>query len=195
MAHDTQTTSVTDIRDRWPYDFQYIDSDDKFGQYLGVFTDELDELNTTLETLYDERFIESATNQQLRKFGGRVGVTRKSNEDDTEFRFRVLLNHVVAASKGTAEDIEAILTVAFGADALSSITIDSVAGDPITRFFIDSGQLSQIPIGRLRFESLLEKAFPCGTGVEIVTEQTFTFVGENDTAPSYAAGFGQGAWL
>lgn len=194
MSHKSRTTDVTDVRKNWPYDFQRIPENSEFAGYLSVFTEQLQTINDTIGSLYDERFIESATGPQLRRFGARVGVTRNDGESDEDFRFRVLLNHAVAASNGTADDIEAILTLAFGDDALATIGVEHAPGEPVIRFVLGGGLLDGIPVSETRFTELLAQAFPCGTGVELVTEDVFTFNESGTSSPSYAAGFGQGVW-
>lgn len=186
--------TLADIDDAWPYRFQRISDDTRIGRYCEVYLEQLQSLSTRSQELYDERFIETATGQQLRRFGARVGVTRNDGESDEDFRFRVLLNHAVAASDGTAEDIETILRLAFGEAALESITVSQSPSLPVTRFVIDQSLLDTIPVDEEGLTALLDRAFPCGTSVQILTEKVFTFSSDGDTPPAYAAGFGQGVW-
>jgi len=188
------TTTTDDVVDRWPYGFQAIPDGEPLYEYLSVFSSELKRLNTDIQSLADERFIETATGQELERLGAEVGVTRRGGESDDSLRLRVQIGKAVAASNGTAEDIRTILAIVFDQSDLESITVSHVAGAPVLSFQIPTSLINDIPLTATELEAELREAVPAGSDVTVITDDVFTFVGENDTAPSYAGGFGEGEW-
>jgi len=193
MSLDTDT-ATPDLVDRWPYDFRYIEREEPLFNYLDAYANELRRIDAFLDDLYECRFVESAQGPELAKLAAEVGVTREQGENDESLRFRTQLAKAVASSNGTAEDVRAILALAFGEDALTSITVEHATGAPVVRFVIPQAEIDTIPLTLATFEATLERAFPCGTGVEIVTEDTFAFAEADGTAPAGGAGFGEGEW-
>lgn len=189
MTFHAEKTSTTDVIRNWPYAFQEISSGDPLYEYVGAYTTELTAIDDTVEELYNQRFIESATGRELEKIGAEIGITRQSGETDDDFRFRTLLRKVIAASDGTADNIEKVLDVAFGEDALEGISVTAEPSLPVTNFNIPSNYLNDIPMTQTEFEDELERAFPAGHGVN-VTEGTVWYLGE-----SGAEGLGQGGLI
>lgn len=159
--------------EHWPYDFQYIERDSEFWDYLGAYVSQLHRIDVMIDELYEQRFLESATTTELEKLALEVGITRRENENDEELRFRARLRKAVAASDATPADIEGILTIAFGEDTLSDITVTHASGRPVTQFNIPQPELDDIPLIREEFRQELERAFPAGYGVELTTTETW----------------------
>lgn len=193
MTLDTDTTTDT-VVEAWPYDFQYIGQDGPLYGYLRAFTSELERLDDDITALYEQRFIETATGPELDKLGAEVGIDRDPGEGDDAYRYRVRLGKAVAASNGTAEDIATILTIAFDEDALDSISVEHVTGDPVLSVQVSSSRIEDVPITQSELEGLLRRAIPVGTDITVITDEVFAFAESDGTAPSYGAGFGDGKW-
>jgi hypothetical protein len=210
MPHKTPTTDLDTLRDRWPYGFQYIENgyvgygtaygtqysvdNDTFHSYLLAFLRSIDDLNDTIADLYHERFIASATDEELEKLARPLGVTREAGESDDDFRYRVQLRLAVATSNGTPEDIETVVERALSDAAVDSTSVEVAPSTPELRFLVDAQYIDDVPISEARLETLLERAMPAGTGIDLVTEDVFTFAETDADAPSYGAGFGEGVW-
>jgi len=185
----TNHTTTPQVVENWPYDFQYIDTDSDHFDYLGVFATEMQHVDVFIDELYEQRFIETATTDELRKLGAEVGVTKRVNETEKEFRFRVQLGKAIAASDGTANDIETIIDIAFSNVNKSNIDVEHAQGLPVIRFAIPQPYLDDIPLTQQELTDRLEDAFPCGFGVEVVTSDTW-LLGESGTQ-----GLGEGGLL
>jgi len=187
------TTSTRDLVTNWPYSFQRITEEDPLYEYLGVYATEIARLDAFLDTLYEQRFIESANSEELDKLAAALNVSRQADETDEQFRYRIQLRQIQAASNGTAADIRNLLLRAFGEQARQiEITTDPAA--PVLRFTLPEQLLTEVPIAQDTFRTILEDAMPCGTSVTLITEDVFTFVAPEDEPPEYAAGFGEGTW-
>lgn len=189
-------TDTPDLVENWPYDYQYI-GPDKSGtyditgdlkisgtfdvnssstslyDYLGIFASELRRIDVFIDELYEQRFIGSATGTELEKLGAPLGIVRRADEDDESLRFRVSIGKVAAASDGTADDIESILSLAFGDERLADIDVGTISGEPIVSFTVPEPYISDIPISETELNEILTEAFPCGTATQIITGDTF----------------------
>lgn len=172
MAFATHTDTEFLVRN-WPYDFQHIETGGEHYDYLSAFSTELGEIDDVINDLYDHRFIESSTGDELEKLGAEVGVTRQDGENDEQLQFRTLLRKSIAASNGTAQDIEQIIEVAFGESALETIEVTHSLGSPVIQFGVPQPILDDIPLARADFEVELNRAFPAGHGVNVVTSDTW----------------------
>jgi hypothetical protein len=186
MSDFINKTDTPDVVDRWPYRFQHIADGDPLWDYLGAFASELHQIDVFIDELYEQRFLETATGRELEKLAAEVGVTRQDGETDTDLRFRARLRKAIAASDGTADDIETIMSIAFEDKDLSNIDVVHSTGAPVTQFRVPQPYLDDIPLTRADFESELVRAFPAGYGVEVATSDTW-LLGE-----SGSQGLGQG---
>lgn len=180
---------TNDVIANWPYDFQPFSVTDPHGQYLKAYTTEILEIKNQLELLYDSRFLESATGQELEKLAEEVSVNRVGGEADDKLRYKARLDKAVSASNGDGEEIETILGIAFDGRSLSGVVVTHVSGDPITRFEVPSEYMDDVPITTTELEDYLERAFPCGHGVEVVLDDTWRL------GQSGATGLGNGGLL
>jgi len=194
MAQTPVTTTTTrDLADNWPYRFQDVEQGDPLYEYLGVYATEISRLDAFIDTLYEQRFIQTATTRELEKLAAAINVTRNEDESDEEFRYRVQLRRVQATSDGTAGDIAEVLIAAFG-PAAEQIEISPSPTNPILRLTIPQQLLTDSPLSQATLQTIFDEAMPCGTSVTLITEDVFTFVAPEDEPPEYAAGFGEGAW-
>jgi len=186
-------TTPRDLARNWPYQFQEIDSTDPLYRYLGVYATEIARLDAFIDTLYEQRFLETADTQELEKLAAEINVSRKTGESDSEFRYRVQLRLVQAASNGTATDIAELLETAFGPQA-RQIDITPAPSAPILRLTIPEQLIVDSPLTQATLTEIITDAMPGGTDVTIVTDDVFTFVSPDDQPPEYAAGFDEGTW-
>lgn len=168
----TDHTTTLDLVENWPYGFQYIGEQNPLYDYLSVHATELSRVDAFIDELYEQRFVQTATGAELDTLGAAVGVSRQATESDERLRFRITLAKAVAASNGTASDIQAILREAFGADADEIIT-RRVSGKPVVQFEIPVPLIEDLPLTVGAFETQLEQAFPCGYGVDVIRGDTF----------------------
>lgn len=188
MTFTTHTDTPALVR-RWPYDFQHIGNGEPLYDYLSGYAAEFQQIDVFIDELYEQRFMESATDRELEKLVGEVGITRDDGENDNSLRYRGRLRKAIAASDGTPSDIEVILQIAFDEDTLSDISVTHSPGAPVTQFEIPGNEIDNIPISRSEFESELERAFPAGYGV-VVTRSDTWLLGE-----SGAQGLGNGGLI
>jgi hypothetical protein len=176
----TVKTDTPAIVDNWPYTFQYISEGSDGYNFLTPFAQEFRQIDVFIDELYEQRFIDTATNRELEKLAAEAGTTRLDNEDDPELRYRAQLRRVASASDGTAADIEGIIDVAFPDDDISNIDVQHDPGHPVIQFNVPQPYLDNIPLTQTELEQELERAFPAGHGVLVISSDTFLF-GEGGT--------------
>jgi hypothetical protein len=166
---------------------QYLEEGDELAAILKTFIDALDRLDADMDDIYDNRFIESATNEQLELLAANVGVERKSGESETSFRSRTRAGYLIAISEGTYEDV-AKATLALLNTGSSGITFENppntnggVGRIELQQTIIDDSALTQQEIA-----DELTEAVPLGHRIEIISTDTWR-LGE-----SGAQGLGQG---
>lgn len=203
MTFHTPQITVDDFDDYWPYEFQQLSNlftpyGNTYGQpyrrtedaallgYLRSYTRYLQRVGRAIHTLYEQRYLDTATGAELAKLSAAVGVTRGPNETDDRFRFRIQLAQAVAVSNGTAEDIKTVLKQVFDKETLSTITFERQRSQPVVDVEIPTAALTEIPVSTGVFEQQLARAFPCGYGVRVITTDSF-LLGE-----SGSQGIGEG---
>jgi hypothetical protein len=185
-----EATTTRGLVDNWPYRFQRIPEGEPHWDYLSAYSAEMATLDASINDLYDSRFLESASGRELEKLAAGAGrITRRDGENDDSLRLRAQLRKVAAASDGTAQDIRAILVVAFGADNLEQVKVSHSAGSPVLQFQIPSQYIADLPLSRSEFEDELRRASPCGTDVTVVEDDTWLL------GQSGSQGLGQGGLL
>lgn len=158
-------------------------------EYLGVFAAEMRYIDEQINELYDQRFIQSASGRELEKLGAPLGITKREGESEASFRYRVRLGKAIAASSGTAQDIEAIIRIAFGEDAMANIDVTNVDSEPVTQFAVPQPYIDETPLTRVELQDELARSFPCGHDVQVITSDTF-ILGEDGPQ-----GLGNGALI
>lgn len=173
----TEHTDTPDLIERWPYDFQRItphgDGDPNQYDYLSAFATELRRIDVFIDELYEQRFLESATDRELEKLAAPLGIMRRAEEGDDSLRYRARLGKAIAASDGTAKDIETILGIAFGEDNFDSIQVENVEDAPVIRIWYPSPLIDEIPLTQSELEDQLRRAIPCGHNIELLADDTF----------------------
>ncbi|TKX52800.1 hypothetical protein EXE42_15370, partial [Halorubrum sp. SP3] len=154
------TTSIATLADNWPYSFQDPTRNTELRTLLSAFVEDFQLVNQSITELHTNQYIDTATGQELANLGAAIGLTREDGESDASFRYRLQVGMAVAASDGTAADIESVMAVAFGEDALDSITVEVATDAPELLFIVDPQRIDQVPISKDRLERRLTEAMP-----------------------------------
>lgn len=179
-------TSTPDLIERWPYDFQRIPNGSDQYHYLSAYATELRRIDTFIDELYEQRFIETATGIELEKLAAPLGVTRRAGESDESLRYRARLGKLISASDGTASHFESIVSAAFPGAELTNIEISNVDGAPVIELLVPENVVDSVPISLSETEDLMTLAVPSGHAVRVITDNTW-LIGEGGSS-----GLGEG---
>jgi uncharacterized phage protein gp47/JayE len=135
---------------------------------------ELQQVNTTIDAIYNERYIETATGDRLDRLGAPVGVERKTGETDAKFRDRVRAGYLIAISDGSFEAIAKVAVALLDADP-GQVTLE---GPPATdggaaRIEVADELVNNSPLTLSEISDELTRAAVLGHRVEVLTTDTF----------------------
>jgi hypothetical protein len=183
-------TQDPDITEHWEHPVPLSPETDLY-KLLEATDKENSRINLDIESLYDNRFIETATGEELEKIGELVGVRRKNAEGDEKLRKRITAEFIAQASDTTYRTF-AIATLAILETNPRAIDIekppDSV--DKVVNLYVDGGALADNPLTNTEIASLLDRTVSAGGKVNIIEQGTFAFDGDESTLE----GFNEGTW-
>lgn len=184
------TTSNEDIIENWDGP---VDASDKenLSSLLQVMVSENKRIDLELETLYDQRFVQTATGKELEKLGDPVGVDRKTGEGDSKLRKRILGGYISQASDGTYSAFAtAALTILDCEPESVSIKRPHEVAPKQIELHVDGSVIEANPLTQSELQVLLNGALSVDAGLTIIAGGTFAFAGDD---PSLE-GFDEGTW-
>lgn len=164
-----------ELQDYWPFREIYPDTGDALYDVFTAIEYLLDYLYVYIDELYDQRFLGTATNQELTKLAAEIGVSSFENETEDELRSRAKLAKGTSRSRGTWNDIVELLRLAFDTDNLSGITIREVSGEPTTELLIEESLFDSVPINQGTLADELQTAVPVSDDIQVVSSNAFRF--------------------
>lgn len=173
------TVDVTDARQTFEevQPAARIRSGNPVHNLLDVYVQRLTDIDTTVEDLYDQKYIDTATGEELERLGRNVGVERKTGENDAKLRLRVKAGYETATSDGTYEDIAQTALIVLDADP-SQVDIDTArdTADYATALVrANSSVISASPFTTAEIESLLSDAAVGGHRIILQATDVFTW--------------------
>jgi hypothetical protein len=182
--------NIEDIQQAFDYPTP-VGVDDDMTALLGVLASENRRLDLDIESLYDNRFIESATGRELEKLAFEVGVRRKTGESDEKLRKRVCGAYCAQASNGTFDEVADIVMRLVDADPIQVIINTPPDVSPGTvQIGIDGASIDESPLTIDEIKEILEQSTTAGRPIDIYITGTFAFDGDN----AALEGFNEGTW-
>lgn len=159
---------------------------------LGVTATENERLDLDIESLYDQRFLDSATGRELEKIGAEVGEDRQSGETDAHYRARIKAAYGALASDATFDDLAATArnTLDAGPSEISILSANETSEDKVVQLSVDGALFDNSPLTASELAEYLSDAVSADARVEIVVGGTFAFDGDNTSLK----GFDDGTW-
>lgn len=181
--------NVTDLTSNWTIPFVSPYKGTNVHTYLRVLASQLYRVDVVIDDLYDNRFITSATNNELNKLAEPLGVERRAGENDDSFRSRALAAKQKLTSRGTYEDVVATVRALLRSTAFDIVPAET-AGGGICRVETTQSVINDTPYTEAEIEAELDDAVPRTHNIVVSTNaNTFTFSGTDE-----GAGFGEGEW-
>jgi len=152
--------------------------DDKVGRPLvTVLKRQMDRLDTEIEKIYDQRFVETATGPHLERIAAGFDIKRKTDESDVKLRKRIKAARNVAQSRGTYRDVAQVALDVLDANP-SQIELvrprdHGQMGLGIIR--VDGSVLDNSPFTNDEIESILSDAVVGGHRIRIEQIDAFRF--------------------
>lgn len=165
--------SIDDARQQFPNAGVEIDSDDPLAALLRTLVSQFHRLDTEIDDLYDQRFIDTATDRELELLSANVGVEPRTGETDASFRARVRAGYRIATSDGTFEAVARAALALLDADPgdIQLIGPPETTGG-VGRVLAPDILVEQSPLSQSEIAAELTRAAPLGHRLEVVTEDT-----------------------
>jgi len=178
---------MTSIRDNWPYQRVVPTDDGAVIDILRAIETQLDRLDVEIDDVKQQRRIDTATDRELTKLAGEVGVVRKTDESDERLRFRTHIAKAVTQSNGNIYEVAQLLGVIF--DESERIVFSTPPDTPTVQLTIPSDMIDAVPLTSSELQRELTEIVPAGDGIIVQTTDTFAFAGTTS-----GEGFNQGKW-
>lgn len=142
-----------------------------------VYKRQMDRLDIEIDRIYEQRFVETATGEELERLGAKYGIRRKSGEDDEKLRLRIGAAQQVSQSRGTYKDIAQIALEVLDCEP-EQITLirPSESGEPGTGIIRVQGDvIDDSPFTIAEIANLLGDGAVAGHKIEVQQSDAFTF--------------------
>lgn len=159
---------------------------------LEVLASENDRIDDDIHDLYDNRFLTSATDEELNKMAFEVGVRRQTGETDEELRRRVFSEFAAQASDATYNTFASTVLEVVDAEP-ENVDIQTPPQSTIDKtvtVFVESAILDESPLTTGQIEDFLEKSNSAGAAVNLSSMGTFAFDGDDTSLE----GWNEGTW-
>jgi len=176
-VEDPQPLST--LIDNWPLTYVQPDDGEAIYDVLYVLSLYIQQNDAQLEEIQEQRFLQTATDDDLEKLANEVGITRNTNETDKHLRYRALVRKAGTRSDGTFDSIATVLTVLFGTKA-DTIEITPVSSSPTIAINIPVTLLEDIPLTESELEEGLQTLTPAGDPLTVTTNDTLILGEEGD---------------
>jgi hypothetical protein len=160
------------LAEEWPLESIQPDEEEAIYDLLIALQEELNRVERNIDDLYDERFVDSATGEELERLGAEVGVVKQTGESEDRYRLRVKIAKSISRSDGSLPALARTLERIFG-DNAATLTLETVPGDPAIRLRVPTEVLDTIPLTRGELETELRQFMPVNDRIEVVTDDTF----------------------
>jgi len=188
--YGTTETQSGDIIDNWDGPVS-LEPGDNLYKLLQVVGSENRRLDLELESLYDNRFVDTATGRELEKLGKYVGVTRKTDEKDDKLRIRINAAFASQASDTTRDSFATVALLVLDADAESVSFSSPPETEPKTvELTVDGSIIDASPLTIDEIQVLLNGALSVDAQAVIISGGGFAFAGDDASLE----GFNEGTW-
>lgn len=182
--------NIDDLIDNFDYP-KPLNSNPTIYGLLGVFGEETNRLDLDIEHLYDQRFLDTATGNELRKLAEEVGLKRRDEETDEHLRRRIYAEYAVHRSDTTYDQFaSAIQNITGASDTQVDITTPpNTSNNKVVDVTLPLNVIDGSPLAGSEIREYLSKALSVDARAEVFIEGTFGFVGDEDNK-----GFNNGTW-
>jgi hypothetical protein len=154
-----------------------VTEDGNLDIYLRTILSQIKSLEADIGEVADQRFVETATGEELERLGEQVGVERKTGEADSALRRRIRAAYAAARSTGTYEDIAQVALLLLDADPseISIVRAENTGSPGTARVEVPTPVLSASPLSEPQIVDILGDAAVGGHRIQIQQSDVFTW--------------------
>jgi hypothetical protein len=178
---DDDNRNISEAEQQWGYPLVFTKGSNN-RKLLDVFTDVLDQADTDIENIYNQQHINSATGDDLDKFGELVNVERKSSESDDKYRARIKATFR-ASTIGTTFDQFTEFCAEILETNIQNLNFNTpYVSNPATVVVgAEESIYTNLGFTNSEISNLLQKASPVGHNVDVVVGETFRLKSDGNT--------------
>ena len=154
-----------------------VEQDDPLYDWLTLIVNELNRIDTDIDTLFDNRFLATAHGAHLERLAQNVGIDRKTGEGDDKLRQRARAGYAAAVSTGSYEGVARVALLALDASPgeVSLVRTEDTTDDATTVVKTPSNVIDDSPLSESEILAILEDAIIGGHRIEIQRTDVFTW--------------------
>lgn len=147
-------------------------------------------LDDSIDDVYADRFVMSASGTALDLLSGEVNLQRQTGESDDRLRRRILARYKQRQSSGTYDDLAAVSKILVDTNDVQIEAAEETGGGT-ARVIYNEADLNASPFTSTEVTEILEESLIATDTLDVGTTGRFVFSSDgNDTGK----GFGQGTW-
>jgi len=167
----TPPPPLANILDQWPQKTTFPEENDPVANVLETTATYMASTNAEIEEVYEQRFLQTASGEELERLANEVGVQRQTSELDEHLRIRALISKAGTQANESLDSIERLLQVIFG-DEVSQVSVSAESTSPTVIIEVPQTLLDEIPLSQTELATELQDVFPSGTPVTVATGDT-----------------------
>jgi hypothetical protein len=174
-----------------------VDGSDDIQPLIDALGITLDRIDATIDSVYDNRFVESARGGALNNLGRPVGVQRRDignpqraddRESDDRLRKRVQAARALVGLDSTTPSVSQLLSVLFP-DAVTAITYATVPDEPVLDVTIPTNAIDRNPLTESEITNILNDCVAASYRVTVTAQGTYEY-----SQPTNPIGWNDGGW-
>jgi len=149
----------------------YDPEEQTWSALLTALANEFDDHEQTLDDVFVEKFIDSATGEQLNKIASLFEMERRASETVAAFRARVKTGLRAQLTSATVDEIKEVAALLLSADT-SEIILEERFTFGAAQFYLDVGEvISGEDISEAEFINIISSVVAAGVGVGILSQK------------------------
>lgn len=149
----------------------YDPEEQTWSALLTALANEFDDHEQTLDDVFVEKFIDSATGEQLNKIASLFEMERRGSETVAAFRARVKTGLRAQLTSATVDEIKEVAALLLSADT-SEIILEERFTFGAAQFYLDVGEvISGEDISEAEFIDIISSVVAAGVGVGILAKR------------------------
>jgi hypothetical protein len=181
---EDENRNITEAEQQWEYPLLFSKGSNN-RKLFEVFSKLFDEADQDIENIYNQQHINSATGNDLDKFGKLVNVERKSNENDDKYRARIKATFRASTIGTTFDEFTEFCAEVLTTNIQNLNFNTPYVSEPAT-VVVGAEESIYADLGFTNSEitNLLQKGSPAGHKVDVVVGGTFQVksAGQTDDA-------------
>jgi len=171
---------LANILANWPQATTFPEPNDPIANVLEAIATHMATTNAEIEETYEQRFLQTASDDALERLANEVGIVRQTSELDEHLRMRTLITKAGTQADGTFDSIERLLQIIFG-EKVSQVSVSTESNSPTVVIEIPQTLLDEIPLTQDELATALQDVFPTSTPVTVTTGDTL-ILGESGSS-------------